>query len=303
MDDNRWPLGSGSNFYALSTIHRPAGFRRAQPLALSVLDSFFRPSSIFHKAMRPMDVTLASSTKTLPTHGRIVCRKCFTGEGSTQMVGKWQMVNDPAAWGSASPKVLILGFSKGFTQANAFRSGRFEDIPFKKMRPRLTEVLRSLCLLGKAEIVDQKMVASESEIGFGSLVRCSLSRLNAKGVLECTGQIIPKAFVEEISTNLKTCAQTYLGNLPSSIRLVLLLGTTDSYIKGCRNIVRSLHRTTFSDIDEVSYRTAGIVWVHASHPSPLNGHHGPWITGDPSTKPGRKQNLAMAAVRSSGVLS
>ncbi len=254
--------------------------------------------------MDTMDITLASAlTTTLPAHGRIGCRKCFTGEGSTQTVGKWQMVNDPAAWGSASPKVLILGFSKGFTQADAFRSGRFEDIPFKKMRPRLTEVLRLLGVLGKTETVDQKMVASETEIGFGSLVRCSLSRLNTKGVLECTGQVMPKAFVEEISTNLKTCAQTYLGELPASVRLVLMLGTTDSYIKGCRNVVRSLYGLTFSDIDEVSYRTGDVVWVHASHPSPLNGHHGPWIAGDPSTKPGRKQTLAMAAVRLSGALN
>jgi hypothetical protein len=33
----------------------------------------------------------------------------------------------------------------------------------------------------------------------------------------------------------------------------------------------------------------------------LNGHHGNWMAGDPSTKPGRKQNLAAAAVRLSGV--
>ena len=248
-----------------------------------------------------MPITFVS-TAMLPVHGHIACRKCFVDEGSTQMVGKWQMVNDPAAWGSASPKVLILGFSKGFTQAEAFRSGRFEDIPFKKMRPRLTEVLRLLGVLGQSEIVDQKMVASESEIGFGSLVRCSLSRLNAKGALECTGQVMAKAFVEEISANLKTCARTYLGDLPSSVRLVLLLGTTDSYITGCRTVVRSLYGTRFSDIDDVSYRTGDVVWVHASHPSPLNGHHGPWMAGDPSTKAGRKQTLAKAAVRSSGAL-
>jgi hypothetical protein len=88
-----------------------------------------------------------------------------------------------------------------------------------------------------------------------------------------------------------------------SVRLVLMLGTTDAYIKGCRSLVHSLYGPAFSDIDEVSYRTADVVWVHASHPSPLNGHHRDWMTGDPSTKPGRKQNLALAAVRSSGILS
>ncbi|MGZ5121053.1 MAG: hypothetical protein ACXWCK_33715 [Burkholderiales bacterium] len=115
-----------------------------------------------------MDMSLAT-TSTLPPHGRISCRRCFSGAESTQTIGKWQMVNDPAAWGSATPRILILGFSKGFTQANAFRSGRFEDIPFKDMRTRLTEELRLLGVIGSSEAVDQKMVASETEIGFGSL--------------------------------------------------------------------------------------------------------------------------------------
>jgi hypothetical protein len=141
-----------------------------------------------------MDITLAPTpTANLLQHGRIACRRCFSSDDSTQTIGKWQMVNDPAAWGSANPTILILGFSKGFTQANAFRSGRFEDIPFKDMRTRLTEEMRMLGVIGKSEIIDQKMVATETEIGFGSLVRCSLSRVNKKGVLACTGEVMPKA--------------------------------------------------------------------------------------------------------------
>lgn len=30
-------------------------------------------------------------------------------------------MNDPGTWGSADPEVLVLGFSKRFTQANAAR--------------------------------------------------------------------------------------------------------------------------------------------------------------------------------------
>lgn len=230
-------------------------------------------------------------------HGRIACRRCFSGDDNAQMIGKWQMVNDPAAWGSANPTILILGFSKGFTQANAFRSGRFEDIPFKDMRTRLTEEMRMLGVIGKLETIDQKMVATEAKLGFGSLVRCSLSRINKKGVLACTGEVMPKAFSEEISSNLKTCAKTFLGDLPPSVRLVLMLGTTDSYIEGCREVVRSLHSPGFAEINEVSYRTGDVVWVHVSHPSGLNGHHPTWMAGDQSTTPGKKRNLAIEAIR------
>jgi hypothetical protein len=74
--------------------------------------------------------------------------------------------------------------------------------------------------------------------------------------LACTGEVMPKAFTEEISTSLRMCTKTFLGDLPPSVRLVLLLGTTDSYIKGCYGIIRSLYGPHFSEINEVSYRQA-----------------------------------------------
>ena len=81
---------------------------------------------------------------TLPLHGRITCRKCFTTDREIEEIGLWQAVNDPGAWGSDRPSVLVLGFSKGFTQANAYRRDAFEAIPFKGdvMRARLTAALR-----------------------------------------------------------------------------------------------------------------------------------------------------------------
>jgi hypothetical protein len=211
------------------------------------------------------------------------------------------MVNDPGAWGASSPKVLVLGFSKGFTQASAYKAGRFEDIPFKDMRARLTDELRLLGVLEHAASVDEKMVASERDIAFASLVRCSLSRMNDKGRLECTGQVMPKAFKEEISSCLYRCVETFLTQLPERLRLILMLGTTDSYVEGCRNIIRSLYNARFSDINAVSYRTGDVVWTHISHPSGLNGHHPAWMAGDLASKAGRKRNLAMEAIRLSGL--
>jgi hypothetical protein len=237
----------------------------------------------------------------LPVHGRITCRRCFPKEGDIQLVGKWQVVNDPGAWGSATPKILILGFSKGFTQAAAYRTGRFEDIPFKDMRTRLTEELRLLGVLGPTEIVDDKMVADERDLAFGSLVRCSLSRLNGKGRLECTGQVMPKSFKEEVAPFLRRCAEVFLSRLPETLRLILMLGTTESYIHGCRNLVRSLYGSQFSDINAVSYRTGDVAWTHVSHPSGLNGHHSAWMAGDLATTAGRKRHLAMDAVRLSKI--
>jgi hypothetical protein len=233
-----------------------------------------------------------------PAHGPIQCRKCFGGSTADALtIGRWQAVNDPGAWGSAAPKILVLGFSKGFTQAGAYRTCNFEDVPFKGMRPRLTEMLQSLGLLSRREAVDAKMLASENDFAFGSLVRCSLARRGDNGRLECTGAVMPKAFTEEIASVTRACAENYLTALPDSVRLVLMLGTTDGYIQSCKKLIRSIHPSTYQEINTVSYRAGGAVFVHISHPSGLNGHHPKWIAGDVSTPSGMKRNLAEAGVR------
>jgi hypothetical protein len=245
-----------------------------------------------------MDALPAVTVSTFPKHGRIACRQCFSDNSDTQTLGKWQVVNDPGAWGSCSPEILILGFSKGFTQANAYRAGRFEDIPFKDMRPRLTQVLRAIDIVAASERIDERMVISESRFAFGSLVRCSLARMNERsGRLECTGQVMPKAFVEEISGVVRRCAETFLAHLPASSRLVLMLGTTDAYIKGCKRLIKAIYGKDYAELNEVGYRTGRVYWAHISHPSPLNGYHGAWLKGDASTKSGEKRQRAEEIVR------
>lgn len=245
-----------------------------------------------------MDVQSTLSHAQLPAHGPIACRKCFSNAEPVTDEGLWRAVNDPGAWGSASPEVLVLGFSKGFTQALAVRSGPFEAIPFKRMRPRLSEVLQVLGVLRKGEQVDTRMVATERAIGFGSLVRCSLSRYDAKKKKHlCTGDIMAKAFTEPVAASIvKRCAEAYLKPLPPSVKLVVMLGTDDRYMKGCRQTVQALYGTAFTSLNEVAYQTGPVTWVHVSHPSGLNGCHGEWMAGNPATKQGRKHRLAMGVV-------
>jgi hypothetical protein len=188
-------------------------------------------------------------------------------------------------------------FLQRFTQAGEYRTGKFEDVPFKGMRPRLTEMLQSLGLLHAEEIVDAKMRDGEKDYAFGSLVRCSLARRNDKGALECTGAVMPKAFSEEIASVTRACAETWLTRLPASVRLVLMLGTTDSYVKSCKALLRSIHPKTWSDINEVSCRAGGAVFVHVSHPSGLNGNHPKWMAGDASTSSGLKRKFAETGIR------
>lgn len=242
----------------------------------------------------------------LPHHGPIPCNRCFTAEDRVAQLGRWRVVNDPGAWGASDPEVLVLGFSKGFTQAGAYANGDFENVPFKGMRPRLTAALRTIGLLSAIQSVDERMQAAETTFAFGSLVRCSLSRRvedpdTPAAKYSCTGAVMPLAFREEVSRVVLTCAQTYLGDLPPRLRLVIMLGTTDSYIESCRDLVRSLSPTLFKPINSVSYESRGVVFCHISHPSLLNGHHTNWLSGNTSTTPGSKRKEAINAVRLAGL--
>jgi len=62
--------------------------------------------------------------KTLPVHGPIECRRCFDGSDShVATLGRWQIVNDPGAWGASVPKILVLGFSKGSLKPGPIEQG------------------------------------------------------------------------------------------------------------------------------------------------------------------------------------
>ena len=224
----------------------------------------------------------------LPSHGKVECRACFANTSSevTTPHPDWRMINDPGAWGSSTPEVLVLGFSKGATQAGIYRTGRFEDIAFAGMRPRLTQALRAMGVLSATETVDQKIADPSSRISFGSLVRCSVSRRDVKAssktgrdVFACTGPLISKSF-SEIPEVVRTCASKYLQGLPSSVRMVFFLGNTDSYVKSCQALVQSLYPGTFSRVNSMAVKADGRFWIHLAHPSGLNGHFNDWLESE-----------------------
>ena len=239
----------------------------------------------------------------LPKHGKIDCRACFhASEGKVRKPSSnWRMVNDPGAWGGgADPEYLVLGFSKGATQAGVYDSGRFEDVAFAGMRPRLTQALRAMSALSPDESSDEKINNPNSNIAFGSLIRCSVSRYDEtasrrKGeeVYGCTGPLITKSF-KEIPDVIKTCTGRFLTSLPSSIKVVFFLGNSDAYVKGCQLILRRLFTKDYRAINPMAVHADGRVWVHLAHPSGLNGHFNTWLSTN--SGPGLKRLQAQSAV-------
>jgi hypothetical protein len=184
----------------------------------------------------------------LPAHGRIACAKCFHGaqaEWGRSVLSKagWRLENNPLAWGGQNPRVMVLGFSKGDRQCAGIRGGApLDSIPFAGMRSNLTAILRKLGLLDENRTVDQIIATHDPDYHFGSLVRCSIAKLDpSTGKALKAGDIIAAAATDSVGREIASaCAEQYLKNLPSRLRNVVLLSNDDAWIDYCFQIVRRL---------------------------------------------------------------
>lgn len=234
-------------------------------------------------------------------HGWQACRNCHASNSDLRVEGPWHLRANPGYWGTSEPTVLVLEFSKGATQISASQSGNFDGVAFAGMRPRLRQVLDALGIDLGTETVDQALSASSRWLGAASLIRCGLS-LDIDGKLTTSGTIMPKAasatFTRQV---MRSCVEQHLSPLPASVEKVVMLGTTDAYIKG----VKALMADRFSDyrnINEVAFTAQGRTWVFAAHPSPANGEFKHWLGGDMGSASGRKLQLALKALGSAPVV-
>lgn len=229
-------------------------------------------------------------------HGWQPCRDCHQAGQHLSVEGDWHLRANPGYWGSQAPRVLVLGFSKGAAQIAAAGSGRFDSVAFAGMRPRLKAVLDGLGLELHGQTIDQALTASGRALGAASLIRCGLSVME-KGQLKSSGTIMPKAAKASFPLQaMKTCIGRHLSPLPESVETVVLLGTTDAYVKGVKGIMRAQF-PDYQDVNEVAFRAQGRTWVFAAHPSGANGTFGDWVAGDGLTAPSRKRRQALAALR------
>ena len=230
-------------------------------------------------------------------HGPIDCRQCFpSSDSSTLVLGDWRLNNNPGYYGSANPEVLILGFSKGATQNKAQASEDFDSIAFAGMRDRLQAVLEVLHLMPGNCSLNDMLMGREERFGFASLVRCSLYKM-VKGKATTSGPVVTSAFKQKEALNIiESCARTYLRDLPSSLRLTLLLGTNKTYMRNVKAIFSGMY-DSFEDINEVAFYAGNVLWVFVAHPSPANGHFRAWLSeGDVLNQSSSKRVLAAKAI-------
>lgn len=228
-------------------------------------------------------------------HGWQSCRACHQAGQDVRIEGDWHLRANPGYWGAQAPRVLVLGFSKGATQIAAAAGGQFDAVAFAGMRPRLKAVLDGLGLDLDGQSIDEALTASGRVLGAASLIRCGLSVMES-GQLKSSGTIMPKAAKASFPLQaMKTCIGRHLSPLPASVETVVMLGTTDAYVKGVKGLMREQF-ADYQDVNDVAFRAQGRTWVFASHPSGANGTFGEWVAGDGSTESGRKRLLALAAL-------
>src|SRR5579883_1691646 len=129
---------------------------------------------------------------------------------------------------------------------NAGRSPRSHDeVPFDGFRPALTRALRVLGLLQPEQAIDDKISAAEREWCFGSMVRCALGLSKANEVIERSGTVVQRLAAMPIESSWITrCSATFLGAVPVSLRVVVLLSNDDKYIEACFAAIRRLRPGT-----------------------------------------------------------
>lgn len=245
----------------------------------------------------------------LPKHGELKCVLCKQFFKEYDNCGVWnvwrtknvRLVNNPCSWGSASPAIAILGFSKGRTQNEALglvHQGqlRFDDVAFFErdygnrknltMRKKLQKILIGAGIVrSDFRNIDKLFKPSELRFHMGSLVRCSLSVNDGQGrFTEKMETIISKARVQNslVGKIISVCAKKHLLSLkPGSF--VIMIGLKPEYIALCRNIFEGLFEVKAITLNncETTYAVNDIVFAHVAHLSArlTDNQFNNWVEG------------------------
>jgi hypothetical protein len=122
----------------------------------------------------------------------VSCTRCFAPVQATDFDrtkreasdGTWRITSNPLAWGNVEPEILVLGFSKGPTQAGALASSPHDEIAYKGSRTAVGKILVHIGVVPKPtnddykRMVDQLISDRNGRFHFGSLVRCTVERFD-----------------------------------------------------------------------------------------------------------------------------
>jgi hypothetical protein len=214
-------------------------------------------------------------------HGRVSCSRCHGGtdpqfDVTRRTEDDWRITANPLSWGNVRPEIVVLGFSKGPTQAGALASTPHDEIAYKGSRFNVGKILAHIGLIpkdppgGLKAYVDRLIADPGGRFHFSSLVRCTVERFDQKsgswkgsggGMLD---KFIATEFGNQVATN---CVSTFLRDLPKDTRLVVMfgLGTRLNYVDAAYNLYRRARPGNWRKVNSVSYTDGVITVVHVEH--------------------------------------
>ena len=228
----------------------------------------------------------------LPIHGRINCKKCYSGDvvfnKSREENDGWRITANPLAWGNPYAEVVVLGFSKGPTQAGALEDTPHDDIAFKGSRLNVGKIMAHVGLISKLsndklkKKVDELIANKDGRFHFSSLIRCTVERFDAKGNKwkgsggNMLDKFVSTKFGQCVANN---CTTEYLADLPSSTKLVLMfgLGTNLNYVKEAFKLFKKARPGIWSYLNDVAYTDEKITVVHVEHFTSQGAHIPNWL--------------------------
>jgi hypothetical protein len=217
----------------------------------------------------------------LPEHGRVNCTKCFSQcsgamafDQTKRTEGDWRITQNPLAWGNTNPEVIVLGFSKGPTQAGALTKTHHDQIAYKGSRGNVGRILKHVGLLQQnrdetpGETVDRLIADRHGKLHFGSLIRCTVERLD-KGSWKGSGggmldKFVATPFGREVSSN---CVAQFLKDLPPAAKIIIMfgMGSKLNYVQESYSLYRSVRGGNWRWINDVAYTDGKVTVVHVEH--------------------------------------
>lgn len=223
-----------------------------------------------------------TTVNNLPTHGRVDCTKCFNGcsvvefDKTRREDGKWRITANPLAWGNIEPEVIVLGFSKGPTQAGALNNTRHENIAYKGGRANIGKIFKHVGLLEAktgddlGQLMNGLIADRKGRFHFGSVIRCTVEQ-SIKNVWKGSGggmldKFVATDFGKEISSN---CANNFLKNLPQKTKLIVMfgMGSKLNYVRESFELFKKTRCGQWSMLanNDVAYTDGKVTVVHVEH--------------------------------------
>lgn len=256
-----------------------------------------------------------SAEEGLPIHGRLACDRCYgcTPEfNRTQLeapTGAWRITANPMAWGNDHPEVLVLGFSKGPNQIRDIETSPHDDVAFKAGRANVGKILAHVGLMRPGNPaalraqVNTAISDRKGRFGWGSLIRCTVERLDPKKGWTSTGGKMIDGFLADREFGrgvAENCASRFLGHLPAETKLIVMfgLGQKLGYVKSAFTAISRVRPGKWQEINEVAYSDGQITVVHVEHFKAQGKLIPDWMgrAGADRGKYGRQAREAIAAV-------